>query len=156
MDCRHQASPSFTISQSLLKLVSTESVMPSNHLVFCRPLLLLFTVPEAGKSKIKVPAWSHSGEGLLSGSEHLLMSSHGRGDKRSLWSLFYEGTHPFMRTSPSSQNPHLLNYHPLRFRISTWISGWHKYSGHTSHPSIRFGRIQLSWYSSFVIFLFYS
>ena len=114
-----QASLSFTTSRSVLKLVSTESVMPSNHLVFCRPLLLLFTVPEAGKSKIKVPAWSHSGEGLLSGSEHLLMSSHGRGDKRSLWSLFYEGTHPFMRTSPSSQNPHLLNYHPLRFRIST-------------------------------------
>ena len=32
---------SFTISQSLLKLVSTESVMPSNHLILCRPLLLL-------------------------------------------------------------------------------------------------------------------
>ena len=34
-----QASLSFTISQSLLKLTSIESVMPSNHLVFCRPLL---------------------------------------------------------------------------------------------------------------------
>ena len=31
----HQASLSFTISQSLLKLMSTESVMPSNHLIFC-------------------------------------------------------------------------------------------------------------------------
>ena len=30
---------SFTSSQSLLKLMSIESVMPSNHLVFCRPLL---------------------------------------------------------------------------------------------------------------------
>ena len=37
----HQASLSFTISQSLLKLMSTESVMPSNHLILCRPLLLL-------------------------------------------------------------------------------------------------------------------
>ena len=36
-----QASLSFTISQSLLKLMSTESVMPSNHLILCRPLLLL-------------------------------------------------------------------------------------------------------------------
>ena len=36
-----QASLSFTISQSLLKLVSIESVMPSNHLVLCCPLLLL-------------------------------------------------------------------------------------------------------------------
>ena len=37
----HQASLSFTISQSLLKLTSVESVMPSNHLILCRPLLLL-------------------------------------------------------------------------------------------------------------------
>ena len=31
----------FTISQSLLKLMSIESVMPSNHLILCHPLLLL-------------------------------------------------------------------------------------------------------------------
>ena len=37
----HQASLSFTISKSLLKLMSTESVMPSNNLILCRPLLLL-------------------------------------------------------------------------------------------------------------------
>ena len=36
-----QASLSFTISQSLLKLMSIESVMPSNHLVLSCPLLLL-------------------------------------------------------------------------------------------------------------------
>ena len=36
-----QASLSFTISQSLLKLLSIESVMPSNHPVLCHPLLLL-------------------------------------------------------------------------------------------------------------------
>ena len=36
-----QASLSFTISRSLLKLMSTESVMPSNHFVLCWPLLLL-------------------------------------------------------------------------------------------------------------------
>ena len=35
-----QASLSITSSWSLLKLMSTESVMPSNHLIFCRPLLL--------------------------------------------------------------------------------------------------------------------
>ena len=35
-----QASLSFTISQSLLKLMPIESVMPSNHLILCRPLLL--------------------------------------------------------------------------------------------------------------------
>ena len=36
-----QASLSFTISQSLLKLMSIESVMPSNHLILCHPFLLL-------------------------------------------------------------------------------------------------------------------
>jgi len=36
-----QASLSITNSQSLLKLISMESVVPSNHLIFCCPLLLL-------------------------------------------------------------------------------------------------------------------
>ena len=36
-----QASLSFTNSRSLLKLMSIELVMPSNHLILCRPLLLL-------------------------------------------------------------------------------------------------------------------
>ena len=36
-----QASLSFTISWSLFKLMSIESVMPSNHLILCHPLPLL-------------------------------------------------------------------------------------------------------------------
>ena len=40
----HQASLSFTTSQSLFKLMSIESVMPSNHLILCCPLLLLPSV----------------------------------------------------------------------------------------------------------------
>ena len=36
----HRASLSFTISWSLHKLMSIESVMPSNHFILCRPLLL--------------------------------------------------------------------------------------------------------------------
>ena len=37
----HQATLSFTVSQSLLKFMSIESMMTSNHLSFCPPLLLL-------------------------------------------------------------------------------------------------------------------
>ena len=37
----HQASLSITNSRSLLKLMSIESVIPSNHLILCHPLLLL-------------------------------------------------------------------------------------------------------------------
>ena len=36
-----QASLSITITQNLLKLISIKSVMPSSHLILCRPLLLL-------------------------------------------------------------------------------------------------------------------
>ena len=36
----HQASLSIAKSRSLLKLMSTESVVPSNHLILCQPLLL--------------------------------------------------------------------------------------------------------------------
>ena len=46
----HQASLSFTISQSLFKLMSIELMMPSNHLTFCCPLLLLLSI----FSKIRV------------------------------------------------------------------------------------------------------
>ena len=41
MDCSPQGSLSITSSRSLLKLMSVELVMPSNHLILCRPLLLL-------------------------------------------------------------------------------------------------------------------
>ena len=37
----HQASLSITNSWSLLKLTSIQSMMPSNHLILCHPLLLL-------------------------------------------------------------------------------------------------------------------
>ena len=40
----HQASLSTTNTWSLLKLISIVSVMPSNHLIFCHPLLLLLSI----------------------------------------------------------------------------------------------------------------
>ena len=44
-----QASLSITNSQGLLKLMSSELVMPSNYLVLCRPLLLLRPIPPSIK-----------------------------------------------------------------------------------------------------------
>ena len=41
MDCSTPGFPVFTISRNLLKLMFIKSVMPSNHLILCRPLLLL-------------------------------------------------------------------------------------------------------------------
>ena len=45
MDYRHQFSLSITNSQSLFQLMSTELVMPSNHLILCHPLLLPLIFP---------------------------------------------------------------------------------------------------------------
>ena len=62
----HQTSLSFTISQSLLKLTSTELVMPSNHLILCHPLLLLPSIfPRVFSSELALPIrwpknWSFS------------------------------------------------------------------------------------------------
>ena len=44
MDCSTQVSLSITSSQSLLKLMFIESVIPSSHLIFCHPLLLLLSI----------------------------------------------------------------------------------------------------------------
>ena len=49
MDCSTPGFLSITISWSLLKLMSTESVMPSNHLILCRPILsCLQSFPASG------------------------------------------------------------------------------------------------------------
>ena len=54
----HQASLSFTISRRLLKLVSIDSVMPSNHLVLCHPLILLPSIfPSIRVFSFKLVSW---------------------------------------------------------------------------------------------------
>ena len=44
-DCSTPGLPVHTTSLSLLKLMSIESVMPSNHLILCRPLRVLPSIP---------------------------------------------------------------------------------------------------------------
>ena len=48
MDGSTEASLSITISQSLVQLMSIESVMPYTHLILCRPLLQLSIFPSIG------------------------------------------------------------------------------------------------------------
>ena len=54
MDCSTQASLSITNSLSLLKLMSIESVMPSNRLILCHPLLLpsIFSIIRVFSSEV--------------------------------------------------------------------------------------------------------
>ena len=56
-----QASLSITISQSSLTLTSIESVIPSSHLILCRPLLLLPPIPPSTRvfsNESILPIWS--------------------------------------------------------------------------------------------------
>ena len=46
----HWTSLSSIVSQTLLKLISIESVMPYNHLIFCHPLLILPSIFPASRS----------------------------------------------------------------------------------------------------------
>ena len=79
----HHTSLSFTISQSLLKHMSIESVMPSNHFVLCCPLLLLPSVPPS----IRV----FSNESTL----HIRWSKY--------WSFSFN-------ISPSNEHPGLISF----------------------------------------------
>ena len=49
MTATHQASLSFTIFQSLLKFMSIELMMPSNHLILCHPFILLPSIFPASR-----------------------------------------------------------------------------------------------------------
>ena len=57
----HQASLSITNSWSLLKLMSIQSVMPSNHLILCHPLLLPSVFPSirvfSNESVLRIRSW---------------------------------------------------------------------------------------------------
>ena len=53
----HQAPLSSTVSQSLLKLMSVDSVMPSNHLILCCPLLLFLNITVFSDESVLCIRW---------------------------------------------------------------------------------------------------
>ena len=118
-----QASPPFTISQSLLKLMFTESKMPSSHLILCRPLLHLPTIPSsirvfsnASTLRIRWPKyWSFSFSispskeipGLISFRMDWLDLLEVQGTLKSLLQ-HHRSKDPFFGIQPSSQsNSHI-------------------------------------------------
>ena len=109
-----QASLSITNSQSSLKLVLIESVMPSNHLVLCRPLLL----PPSIFPSIRV----FSNESVL----------HIR------WPKFWRSS---FSTSPSNKHSRLISFRILLGLISCSSSDSQE-SSPTSQFMLRFDRKQ--------------
>ena len=60
----HQASLSFTISWSFFKLMSIESVMPSNHFILCCPLLLLPSIFPSIRVFSNDPVFTSGGQSI--------------------------------------------------------------------------------------------
>ena len=60
----HQASLSFTVSQSLLKLMSVESVMPSNQLILCHLLLFMPSIFPSIKGFSNGRLFASGGQGI--------------------------------------------------------------------------------------------
>ena len=74
-----QASLSITNSKSSLKLTSIESVMPSSHLILCRPLLLLPPIPPRIRvfSMSQLFAWGDQSTGVSALASVLSKKSQG-------------------------------------------------------------------------------
>ena len=71
----HQAALSFTISQSLLRLMSIEWVMPSNHLILCCPLLFLPAISPSVRSLPMSRLFTSGGQSIGASASVLPMNS---------------------------------------------------------------------------------
>ena len=122
-----QASLSITNSQSLLKLMSIESVMPSSCLILCRPLLLLPPVPPSirvfsNESALRMrwpKYWSFSFS-ISPSNEHPGLISFRMG-----WLdlLAVQGT---LKSSPTPQFKN-FNFSALSFLYSPTLTSIHNY-----------------------------
>ena len=123
-----QASLSITNSQSSFKLTSIGSVMPSNHLILCRPLLLLPTIPPSIRvfPMSQLFAWGGQSTGVSALASFLPKKSQGWSPSEwTGWiSLLSKGVsrvfsnptvqkHPFFGTQLSSQSNSHIHTWPL-------------------------------------------
>ena len=133
-----QASLSITNSQSLLKLMSIASVMPSNHLILCHPLLLLPSVFPSirvfSKESVLLPNPRSStllfhlpqDSGLLSQGVKLYYSLQHKGYSVSCISCNYHTQKPFKVTSTTLCLPHTGAIFNSWKAVSTrhWLCSW--------------------------------
>ena len=121
----HQASLSITNSQSLLKLMSIELVMPSNHLILCHPLLPPSVFPSirvfSNESALRMrwPKYWNFSFNLSPSNEHPGLISF-----RMDWSdlLAVQGTLKSLLQHHSSQN---INSSALSFLYSPTLTSIH-------------------------------
>ena len=132
----HQASLSITNSQSSLKLMCIELVMPSSHLILCHPLLLLPPIPPrfrvfSNESTLCLIRSDQISCSVLSDSLRLHESQHARPpcpsptpgvhwDSRHRVSDAIQPSHPLSSPSPPAPNP---SQHQSLFQ---WVNTSHE------------------------------
>ena len=121
MNCSTPGLPSITNSQSSPKLTSIESVMPSNHRILCRPLLLLPSILPSIRVFSNESAWGGQSIGVSASASVLPMNTQHWSplgwtgwislQSKELSRVFSNTTvqkHQFFGTQPSSQpNSHI-------------------------------------------------
>ena len=121
-----QASLSITNSWSLLKLMSVESVMPSNHLIFCRPFLLLPPISPASESfqMSQLFTWGGQSAGVSASASVLPMNTQD-------WSLGWTGWISLQSkglwrvfSNTTVQKHQFFIYLQIVFLVETWKSLW--------------------------------
>ena len=137
----HQASLSITNSRSLLKLMSFESVMPSNHLILCRSLLLLPSIfpgirifSNESALCIRWPKYWHCSFRISPSNEHSGLISI-RMDRLDV--LAVQGTLEESSPTPQFKN---INYLVLSFLYSPTLASIHDYWKNHS-----FDKVDLCW-----------
>ena len=162
----HQASLSITNSRSLLKLMSIESVMPSSHLILCRPLLLLpQSLPASGSFPMsQLFAWGGQSTGVLASVSVPSMNPQDWSplgwtgwislQSKGLSRVFSNTTvqkHQFFGTQLSSQsNSHI---HTWLYIYCLWISFPPRSSQTTEYSSLCY-TVGSQWLSTFYIVVY--
>ena len=133
----YQASLSITNSQSLIKLMSIESEMPSSHLIFCHPLLLLApSLPASGSFPMsQLFEWSGQSIGVSASTSVLPMNTQDWSplgwtgwislQSKGLSRVFSSTTvqkHQFFGTQLSSQSNSHIHTWPLE-KPQLWLGG---------------------------------
>ena len=111
----HQASLSITNSRSSRKLVSLESVMPSNHLLLCRPLLLLSPIPPI----IKVFSNESTLQLVANLEQRRMFQTLSQGN----WSSLIKRIHTNIRV-PTRITLEVMCYHHHQQQHFTWVAVW--------------------------------
>ena len=103
----HQASLSITSSQSLPRLMSIESVMPSNHLILCHPLLLLPLIFPSIRSFPMSQLFSSGGQRIGVSVSTLVLPMNTQDWFPLWWTIFYAAKDGETLHSQQKQNQEL-------------------------------------------------